>query len=232
MHILFTRSLEDSKDLILRFNELGHKVSYMPVIEIKKVDHDLINFNNFKGLIFTSANSLKFINSKEVDKNIFCFCVGSATEKKALSLGFQNVISAEGNVRNLKEIILRNFNSNVGKILYLSGELISKDLDKELNLLGYDIKRIINYTAKPIREIDQKFLENLKSSVPDILYVYSQNSALSLLNLINKYNLNDIWMNTNLMCMSEKISSVLNNIKWKKIFLFNAGEEEYLLYKI
>ena len=232
MHILFTRSLEDSKDLILRFNELGHKVSYMPVIEIKKVDHDVINFNDFKGLIFTSANSLKFINSKEVDKKIFCFCVGSATEKKALSLGFQNVISAEGNVRNLKEIILRNFNSNVGKILYLSGELISKDLDKELNLLGYDIKRIINYTAKPIREIDQKFLENLKSSVPDILYVYSQNSALSLLNLINKYNLNDIWMNTNLMCMSEKISSVLNNIKWKKIFLFNAGEEEYLLYKI
>ena len=232
MHILFTRSLEDSKDLILRFNELGHKVSYMPVIEIKKVDHDVINFNDFKGLIFTSANSLKFINSKEVDKNIFCFCVGSATEKKALSLGFQNVISAEGNVRNLKEIILRNFNSNVGKILYLSGELISKDLDKELNLLGYDIKRIINYTANPIREIDQKFLENLKSSVPDILYVYSQNSALSLLNLINKYNLNDVWMNTNLMCMSEKISSVLNNIKWKKIFLFNAGEEEYLLYKI
>jgi uroporphyrinogen-III synthase len=232
MHILFTRSLEDSKDLILRFNELGHKVSYMPVIQIKKVDHDVINFNDFKGLIFTSANSLKFINSKEVDKNIFCFCIGSATEKKALSLGFQNVISAEGNVRNLKEIILRNFNSNVGKILYLSGELISKDLDKELNLLGYDIKRIINYTANPIREIDQKFLENLKSSVPDILYVYSQNSALSLLNLINKYNLNDIWMNTNLMCMSEKISSVLNNIKWKKIFLFNAGEEEYLLYKI
>ena len=232
MHILFARSLEDSKDLILRFNELGHKVSYMPVIQIKKVDHDVINFNDFKGLIFTSANSLKFINSKEVDKNIFCFCVGSATEKKALSLGFQNVISAEGNVRNLKEIILRNFNSNVGKILYLSGELISKDLDKELNLLGYDIKRIINYTAEPIREIDQKFLENLKSSVPDILYVYSQNSALSLLNLINKYNLNDIWMNTNLMCMSEKISSVLNNIKWKKIFLFNAGEEEYLLYKI
>ena len=232
MHILFTRSLEDSKDLILRFNELGHKVSYMPVIQIKKVDHDVINFNDFKGLIFTSANSLKFINSKEVDKNIFCFCVGSATEKKALSLGFQNVISAEGNVRNLKEIILRNFNSNVGKILYLSGELISKDLDKELNLLGYDIKRIINYTAEPIREIDQKFLENLKSSVPDIIYVYSQNSALSLLNLINKYNLNDVWMNTNLMCMSEKISSVLNNIKWKKIFLFNAGEEEYLLYKI
>jgi len=29
-----------------------------------------------------------------------------------------------------------------------------------------------------------------------------------------------------------KLNSVLNEIKWKKIFLFNPGEEEFLLYKI
>ena len=33
------------------------------------------------------------------------------------------------------------------------------------------------------------------------------------------------------MCMGEKTSSILNEIKWKKIFLFNPGEEEFLLYK-
>ena len=84
---------------------------------------------------------------------IYCFCIGIATEKIALSLGFQNVITADGNVRNLKEIILRNFNSSDGKILYISGEIISKDLDKELKSLGYDVKRIVNYTAKPINNI-------------------------------------------------------------------------------
>ena len=65
-----------------------------------------------------------------------------------------------------------------------------------------------------------------------IIYVYSENSAKSFLNLIEKYELVDYWMNTNLMCIGEKTSSVLNGIKWKKIFLFNPGEEEYLLYKI
>ena len=39
-------------------------------------------------------------------------------------------------------------------------------------------------------------------------------------------------METNLMCMGEKASAALNDIKWKKIFLFNSGEEEFLLYKI
>ena len=36
-----------------------------------------------------------------------------------------------------------------------------------------------------------------------------------------KYNLDNIWMETNLMCMGEKASAVLNDIKWKKIFIFN-----------
>ena len=68
--------------------------------------------------------------------------------------------------------------------------------------------------------------------MPDIVYIYSQNSAESFLKMIKNYNLQSLWMNTNLMCISETTSTVLNEIKWKKIFLFNPGEEEFLLYKI
>ena len=68
--------------------------------------------------------------------------------------------------------------------------------------------------------------------MPEIVYIYSQNSAMSFLNLIKNYQLDNLWMDTNLMCISEKTSNVLNEIKWKKIFLFNPGEEEFLLYKI
>ena len=232
MHILFTRPLEDSQELILKFRNLGHKVSHMPVIQIEKVEHEKINFLDYKAIIFTSANALKFLDTKLIDKKIICFCVGSSTEKKALSLGFQNVITAEGNVRTLKELILQNSSSSYGKMLYVSSEIISNDLDKNLANLGYNIKRVINYTSKPNNQLDKKFVEKLRLSMPDIVYVYSQNSALSFLNLINNYKLNDFWMNTNLMCISEKSSSVLNKIKWKKIFIFSPGEEEFLLYKI
>ena len=232
MHILFTRPLEDSEELILKFSELGHKVSHMPVIQIEKIKHEKINFIDYKAIIFTSANSLKFLDTKLIDKKIICFCVGRATEKKALSLGFQNIVTAEGNVRNLEELILQNFNSSSGKILYLSGEVITNDINKNLISQGYDVKRVINYTSKPNHQLDEKFIEKLRSNMPDVVYVYSQNSALSFLKLINSYKLNDFWMNTNLMCISEKSSSVLNKIKWKKIFIFSPGEEEFLLYKI
>ena len=232
MHILLTRPLEDSRELILKFGKLGHKVSHMPVIQIEEIKHEIINFVDYKAIIFTSSNALKFLDTKLIDKKIICFCVGSATEKKALNLGFQNIVTAEGNVRNLEELVLQNFKSSSGKILYLSGEVVSNDINKNLKSQGYNVKRVINYTSKPNHQLDEKFIEKLRSNMPDVVYVYSQNSALSFLKLINSHKLNDFWMNTNLMCISEKSSSVLNKIKWKKIFIFSPGEEEYLLYKI
>ena len=45
MHILLTRPLEDSKDLILKFKSLGHSVSHLPVIEIKKIEHEELNLS-------------------------------------------------------------------------------------------------------------------------------------------------------------------------------------------
>jgi len=231
MHILFTRPLEDCQEIMIKFQLLGHEVSHMPLIYVEKKIFDEINFEDFKGIIFTSSNAIKYLNLKKINKKIKCFCVGNVTEKKARSFGFQNTFSAEGNVNNLKELILQNFNSFDGKLLYISGQIVSNELDKKLISEGYDVKRIVNYTVKHVENLNEDFVKKIKMKMPNIVYVYSQNSAASFLNLIKNYNLNNLWMNTNLMCISEKTSSVLNEIKWKKIFIFSPGEEEFLLYK-
>ena len=232
MHILLTRPLEDCSKIILKFQSLGNQVSHLPLLKIEKINYEEINFSNFKGIIFTSANAIKFLDTHSINKKLLCFCVGNATEKKARSVGFQNVISAEGNVQNLKELILQNFDYKDGKIIYVSGETISVDLDQQLIREGYDIERIINYRTIQNENYDYSFVKELKLNMPDIVYVYSQNSAISFLKFIKNYQLENLWMDTNLMCIGEKTSVILNEIKWKKIFLFNPGEEEFLLYKI
>ena len=232
MHILLTRPLEDCSEMILKFKSLGHQVSHLPLLNIEKMNYEDINFFDYGGIIFTSANALKFLNLKKINKNIMCFCVGNSTEKKARSNGFQNTIAAEGNVSNLKELILQNYLSKSKPLLYISGEMISADLDQQLSNEGYNVKRIINYKVNFNEKFDESFIKELKLNIPDIVYIYSQNSASSFLNFIKIYQTENIWMNTNLMCIGEKTSSILNEIKWKKIFLFNPGEEEFLLYKI
>jgi len=232
MHILFTRPLEDCHEMILKFQSLGHEISHLPLINIEGLKYEVPNYSEFKGIIFTSSNAIKFLDIKNIDKKLKCFCVGDATEKKARNVGFQNVFAAEGNVNNLKELILKNFKSSEGKLIYISGEIISSDLDKKLISSGYTIERLINYRANAIEKYDEGFIKKLKLKMPEITYIYSQNSAINFLKVIKNYQLETLWMNTNLMCIGEKTSSILNEIKWKKIFLFNPGEEEFLLYKI
>ena len=232
MHILLTRPLEDCSEMILKFQSLGHQVSHLPLLIIEKMNHEEINFLEYGGIIFTSANAVKFLDLNRIDKNIMCFCVGNKTEKKARSLGFQNTIASEGNVSNLKELILQNYETKNKPLLYISGEIISADLDQQLSNEGYNVKRIVNYRVNHNQTFDNNFVKELKVNTPDMVYVYSQNSAYSFLNFVKIYQTENIWMDTNLMCIGEKTSSILNEIKWKKIFLFNPGEEEFLLYKI
>ena len=232
MHVLLTRPLEDSIELIKRFKDKGFTVSHLPLIKINKLNYPKLNSSEYKIIVFTSSNAIRNLDTKDFDKNILCFCVGDATEKTAKQKGFHNTFSAGGNVRNLRELILQNLEKKTEKILYVSGELVSYDLDKDLIKEGLNVQRLINYSVSHVKDLSSDFLNELKKKIPDIIYIYSQNSAVSFLNLIKKYELDEYWMKTNLMCIGEKTSSVLNELKWKKIFLFNPGEEEFLLYKI
>ena len=199
MHILFTRPLDDCREIILKFQSIGHDVSHLPLITIEGLKYKNLNYSDFKGIIFTSSNAIKFLDIQDINKKIICFCVGNATEKKAKSAGFQNIFAAEGNVNNLKELILQNFNPSEGKLLYVSGEVVSTNLEEKLLFEKYNIKRIINYRANPIEKYDEDFIERLKLNMPEIVYVYSKISAINFLKVIKKYHLETLWMNTNLM---------------------------------
>ena len=184
MHILLTRPLDDSKELILKFSSMNHKVSHLPLLQIKKKEIPETDFKQFKAIIFTSANAIKNLDISKIDKNIYCFCVGLATERKAKELGFQNIFCAEGNVNNLKELILQNFDPKIGSMLYLSGEIVSFNLDKDLISENYVVKRIINYTTTATENLHDDFLRDIKLSIPEIVFVYSENSAKAFFSLI------------------------------------------------
>ena len=232
MHIVITRPIEDSIHLIETLKESGHTVTHLPVIKIEKLETEKINLTNYKAIIFTSSNAIRFMNVEKFDLKIKCFCVGRATELAAKKIGFLNTYSSEGTVDSLIELIIRTIDLKLGKLLYLSSEFISKDLDKDLINEGYSLDRVSNYTSSPVEGIEEKTLNFIKKNPPDVLFIYSSKSAKNLCNLINKYSLLNIVTHSNLMCISEKVLLVLKQIKWKKEFIFSPGEEEFSLDKI
>jgi len=73
MHIIITRPIEDSLELIKNLKIIHHTITHLPLINIKKITNNYIDFKNYKGIIFTSANAIKFLDTKSVDKKINCF---------------------------------------------------------------------------------------------------------------------------------------------------------------
>ena len=232
MHIVITRPKEDSLHLIENLIKLGHAVTHLPVIKIEKLETKRINLINYQAVIFTSANAIKFMNIEKFNSKIKCFCVGNTTESVAKQVGFINTYSSEGTVDSLIELIVRTLDNKSEKLLYLSSEFISRDLDKDLVEAGYPVDRISNYTSLPVEEIDKKTINLFEKNPPDVIFVYSSKSAKNLFNLINKYSLLNVVTHSNLMCISEKVLLVLKQFKWKKVFVFSPGEEELLLSKI
>ena len=232
MHIVITRPKEDSLHLIDNLIKSGHTVTHLPVIRIKKLETEKVNLLNYQAIIFTSSNAIRFMNIEKFNLKIKCFCVGRATELTAKQVGFINTFTSEGTVDSLIELIMRTLDSKSGKLLYLSSEFISKDLDKDLVKEGYSVDRVSNYTSIPVKNVDKKTLDFFEKKPPDVIFIYSSKSAKNLFNLINKYSLLNVVTHSNLMCISEKVLSVLKQIKWKKVFVFSPGEEEFLLNKI
>ncbi len=226
MNILITRPLIDSEDLMGKLFSLGHKIIHLPTLKISPVKVSPINPEKFNAFIFTSANAVRGLKLLKEDKSKLCFCVGAITEKIARQKGYNNTISAGGTVNALKNIIINFENLDKKKILaYLCGDNITSDLDLELKKEGFLIEKIINYTSEKIKDLNEDTNKLIINYPPDLIFVYSKRSAESFIELTKKYSLNGLMTASKVMCISEKVLNVFKQSGWRKLEVFEAGEE-------
>ena len=225
MNILITRPLIDAEDLMGKLFSLGHKIIHIPTLQVKPVTNQKCDAKNYDAFIFTSANAIRNLKLLNEDKKKLCFCVGSITEKIVRQKGYSNTISAGGNVNALKNIILNSDFDKKKKIAYFCGDYISTDLDLDLKREGYLIDKVINYSSEKIVDLNNENEKILNNHPPDIIFVYSKRSAESFVELVKKYTLNGLMTGSRVLCISEKVLNVFKQLGWKKLELFEPGEE-------
>ena len=226
MNILITRPLIDIEDLMGKLFSLGHKIIHLPTLKISSAGLNPINPEKYNAFIFTSANAIRNLELSKKDNKKLCFCVGSITEKIVRQQGYNNTISAGGTVNALKNIIINSNNLDKRKVLaYICGDNITSNLDQELIAEGFQIEKIINYTSEKIEELNENTNKLIKRNPPDIILVYSKRSAESFIDLTKKYSLNGLMTDSKVMCISEKVLNVFKDAGWKKLEIFEAGDE-------
>ena len=226
MNILLTRPLIDAEDLMGKLFSLGHKIIHIPTLKISAANIDAVDAKKYDAFIFTSANAIRNLKLVNSDKSKICFCVGSITEKIVRQAGYNNTISAGGTVNALKNIIFNSDQIDKKKLIaYFCSDNISSKLDLELKQEGYQIDKIINYTSKKITDLNEENNKIINNHPPDIIFIYSQRSAESFVEIAKKYTLNGLMTESRVLCISEKVLSVLKNKGWKNLEIFEPGDE-------
>ena len=216
----------DAEDLMEKLFAYGHKIIHLPTLKISTIETKLVNPDNFDAFVFTSANAVRSLKLTSTNKNLHCFCVGSITEKIARQTGFMNTSSAGGTVNALKNLIMIsdkvNKNSNLA---YICGDNTSYDLDLELRKEGLKLKKIINYSSVIISELNNENKKLIENYPPDLIYIYSTRSAESFIAIVKNYGLNPLVTQSTVMCISKKVANIFKLQEWKKIEIFNPGDE-------
>ena len=83
----------------------------------------------------------------------------------------------------------------------------------------------MNYFSEKITDLNEQNKKIIENHPPDIIFVYSARSALSFLEIVKNHSLYPLMTESKVKCISKKVADIFPTDFWKKVEVFNPGEE-------
>jgi uroporphyrinogen-III synthase len=149
VQLLVTRPEPDAQRTAAALRGRGHEVIIASLLKIEPVAADL-GQGSWDAVIMTSANSCRAVaNHPRRNELVACpaFAVGRYSTEAARAAGFADVISADGDAKDLARLLAARFSDRTRKLLYIAGEDRAADLAADLAAQGIAMKTIVIYRA-------------------------------------------------------------------------------------
>jgi uroporphyrinogen-III synthase len=178
--LLMTRPKGDAERFVTNLpSGLRHKLTpiFSPLVEIQPAVSDL-NLAGARGLIFTSANGVLVAAGLTDQRDLPCFCVGSATTQAAVYAGWKAQCvgtDAESLIKSLHQF------RPVGPLLHIRGACSRGNVSRRLTKLGCPTLEQIVYDQHllPLSETAQALL---RGTEPVIVPLFSPRTARQFAN--------------------------------------------------
>ena len=177
MHLLVTRPEPDGERTAAKLRARGCEVMLAPLLRIENVDADL--GGAWHAVAVTSINALRAIADNPALKALLAspaYAVGNRTADAALAQGFENVISADGDVNDLARVMKTHLSAGA-RVLYLAGDDRSGDLAGDLAAAGVDVTTRVVYRAIALPAFPSDIREALTAGWLDGVLHFSRRSA-------------------------------------------------------
>jgi uroporphyrinogen-III synthase len=148
VRLLVTRPEPDGERTAAALRARGHEVLVAPLLRIERLAADLGD-GPWAAVAITSANAARAIADHPRLGELLrlpVFTVGGRTAEAARSAGFGDVVSADGDERDLARLIAARCSRGM-PLLYLAGEDRGGDLAGDLARQGVTVRVVVIYRA-------------------------------------------------------------------------------------
>ncbi len=178
MRLLITRPAPDGARTAAALELQGHKTLLAPLLRIEHLVADF-GAGPWDGVVMTSANAARALSEHPRRGELLAlklFVVGQKTAQAARACGFRNVFSADGDVADLQDLLMR-LPQRPRRLLYLAGADRSVDLRPALAPAGLQVDTIVIYRAVADARLPDDVETALKSRQIDGVLHFSARTA-------------------------------------------------------
>jgi uroporphyrinogen-III synthase len=209
MHLLVTRPEPDGERTAAKLRARGCEVMLAPLLRIETIGADLDGV--WHAVAVTSVNALRAIADNPALNALLAspaYAVGGRTADAALAQGFENVISADGDVNDLARVMKTHLAAGA-RVLYLAGDDRSADLAGELAAAGIEVATRVVYRAVALAHFPSDVGEALTAGWLDGVLHFSRRSAATYVGCAAGAGITELALAPVHYCLSQQVAQPL-----------------------
>lgn len=215
MRVVVTRPRPAAERTAAKLEQLGHQPVLLPLLAAEHVPGAFAALPppETTALVVTSAEALRALAAESLEAQrpylaLPLYAVGERTAETARQLGFETVVTGPGDGRSLGAVILADLCERPAALLYLAGTPRSPDLEDALGKAGQHVT-VRECYRMVTANVDEATIAALTGQPPDVVLLYSSETARRFVELVGITQSSDTWQDTRFLCLSGKIASVL-----------------------
>lgn len=223
--ILITRPQPEAQEFANEIAQMGIGAIISPVVKITPLKYASPKIEQFKAIIFTSINGVRFFKADDF-YGYPVLCVGTRTAAAARELGYKVIASAESAEALTRLIKAQGFEAG-SKLLYVRGEDIAFDFVSALPEFIWSW--VIVYNAKPLSEISFEAKIAIENNKIQAVVFFSKRSAELFINIVKREKLQPALSALKALCMSQSVLECVQPTMWECVYVSKTPDREAMV---
>lgn len=228
--MLVTRPEPEAGETAGRLAALDIETEILPLLERKTLFGSLPEAAGFAAMALSSANALAALDERGVIENFHglkVFAVGHKTAETAWKHGFADVVSADGALGDLAELLIHA--GLQGPVFYPAARDQSGDLAKSLAPHGVMVVTARVYEMNDVEALDEDIVARLASGAFGAVLFYSRRTAAAFVKRAAPKVSREVATRLGMLCLSEAVAEPLVAARFVRVGLADYPSEEGMM---